>query len=137
MSKTYTGGCKCGRVQIELQIPNPLEDYTARACQCDYCQLNGGVFFSDPEGCATISGQQHLIRETQGSNQADMLLCSGCGSLVGATFVHEGRCLGTVSALIIGNDRWLASATPVSPETLSPEEKADRWSRLWMPVAFR
>jgi len=137
MSKTYAGDCECGRIRIELEIPKPLEDYAGRACQCDYCQLHGGVFFSDPDGRATIYGQEHLVRETQGSNQATLLVCSGCRKLAGATYVHNGQCLGTVSALIIGTDQWLQDATPVSPENLSPEEKASRWARLWMPVELR
>jgi len=134
---TYTGDCDCGRVRIELETPNPLQDRAARACQCDYCQLNGGVFFSDPQGRAVIHGEEHLIHEAQGSEQARMLLCRGCRRLVGATYIHDGKCIGAVSALFIGSDQWLKDAVPVSPENLSAEEKTSRWAKLWMPVEIR
>lgn len=137
MSKTYGGGCECGRIRIELEVPKPLEDHVPRACQCDYCQLNGGVFFSDPDGRATIYGEEYLVGETQGSQQARMLLCGVCRRLVCATYSHDGKCLGAVSALFIGTEQWLKDAMPVSPEDLSPEEKAGRWAKLWMPIEFR
>jgi hypothetical protein len=95
---------------------------------------------SDPLGMLRIDAgdEQDLLRYRQGSETADMLLCARCGVLVAVVFEHDDSLFGAINAGCL-DDVALAAPTAVSPQSLSPTEKIERWRAVWARanVAFR
>jgi hypothetical protein len=106
-----------------------------RACDCSFCQKHGAAYVSDPAGQLSVITQRAdaLRRYRQGSRTAEFLLCNHCGVLVAVVFDQEGRLYGAVNARSLEEPTGFATATPASPQRLSPREKFARWSQLWVP----
>ena len=129
------GGCHCGALRIEFRTRLRVADIAPRACDCTFCQKHGAAYVSDPAGQLRISVSEPdaLLSCRQGSEAALFRLCSRCGVLVAVTFAHDNRLFAAVNARCL--DEWasLAASVPVSPQSLSPEEKKNRWVQLWIP----
>ena len=115
------------------QAPAPLETYVPRACDCDFCTKHGAAYISDAKGSLVvrIKAESETRRYTQGSGQAEFLLCRNCGVLVGVFYRREGRLYGTVNAKVL--EAEFAAPRPASPKQLSDEDKVQRWQELWFP----
>ncbi len=72
MANFYTGGCSCGAVQVELELPKALETYAPRQCDCDFCEEHDGAYISDPDGRLVVRCGKPIREEKQGSNTASM-----------------------------------------------------------------
>jgi hypothetical protein len=130
---SVAGGCHCGNIRVELQLPREPGAYAPRACDCDFCRKHGAAYVSDPYAALTlwIRNERDTGRYRQGSGQAEMLLCRECGVLVGALHRADGRLYGVVNATAIDGGRRFGSEQPVSPQTLSAEDKLKRWREIW------
>ena len=128
-----SGGCHCGTLRVELELPRSSDTYHPRACDCDFCRKHAAAWISDPEGrvriCSASEGQAVTYR--QGSGQADLLLCGNCGVLVAALFRRGDRLYATVNARAVGGGDGFGSEQPVSPKSLSDGQKAERWQGIW------
>lgn len=127
------GSCHCGNVRVDMALPQAPDQYSPRACDCDFCSKHGASYLSDPDGALVIRVKdgQLLRKYRQGSGTADMLVCGNCGVLAGAMHRAEGRIYATVNARMIEGNPTFAETRPVSPRTLSAEQKAGRWKTLW------
>ena len=125
------GGCHCGNLVLELVLAEPLETYTPRACDCDFCTAHGAAYISDPRGSLVvkINDRGELGAYRQGSGAAEFLVCRTCGVLVAASYVEGGRRYASVNSKAVR--AAFAAATPVSPKTLAADAKIERWTRLW------
>lgn len=74
----HRASCHCGRVVLELDLPNGIEE--PRHCDCSICRRKGAVVASVPlSGLRVVSGSQFL-REYQFNTQvARHFFCSVCG----------------------------------------------------------
>jgi uncharacterized cupin superfamily protein len=81
---------------------------------------------SDPNGSLNYTVKHQISKYRQSpDDQAEFLLCPACGVLAGVTYEN----FSAVNASII-----VASFGPrirVSPKTLSPQEKSNRWKSVW------
>ena len=127
------GGCHCGNIRVELQLPRDPGAYALRACDCDFCRKHGAAYVSDPHALLTLRIRDERGAGTyrQGSGQAEMLLCRDCGVLVGALHRADGRLYGAVNARVIDGGTRFGAEQPVSPQTLSAEDKVRRWQEIW------
>jgi hypothetical protein len=127
------GGCHCGNIRMQLQLPREPAAYAPRACDCDFCRKHGAAYVSDPHAELTlwIRDERSAGSYRQGSGQAEMLLCTGCGVLVGALHRSDGRLYGVVNARAIDGGTGFGTDQPVSPQTLSAEDKVKRWQEIW------
>lgn len=127
------GGCHCGNILLELQLTNEPGSYHPRACDCAFCRKHGAAYISDAQGSlrVRINDQSRSGTYRQGSELADMLLCTHCGVLVGALYRTEGRIYATVNVKAIEGAESFGVEQPVSPQRLSGDEKISRWKNLW------
>jgi hypothetical protein len=126
------GGCHCGTLRVELELPRSPDTYRPRACDCDFCRKHGAAWVSDPEGRMRIYGEregQTIYR--QGSGQAELLLCGSCGVLVAALYRRGQRVYAAVNVRALDGGARFGAEQPVSPKTLSDGKKAERWQDLW------
>lgn len=126
------GGCHCGNIRIELELPRTAGTYNPRACDCDFCRKHRAAYVSDPQGSLRIriSRESDCGRYAQGSGQAELLLCRNCGVLVAPLYRDAGRLYAAVNANVVEGGAFGAQQ-PVSPRTLSAHDKAQRWKQLW------
>jgi hypothetical protein len=137
MNQSYHGSCQCGAVSFTLRLPNHLEQYSPRACDCDFCTERSISYLSDPDGTLTIRCTQPLIRLKQGSNQAEFLTCSGCQQVVAATINLIDEAKGAVNVNLLAEQDLLQPAEPISPKQLNPQEKLLRWQQLWLTLTIQ
>jgi hypothetical protein len=133
---TLTGSCHCQRLQLTLQRSLQPAETSPRACDCSFCQAHAAAWLSDPQGelVVTASEADALGRYRQGSESAEFLLCRHCGVLVAVVFPTDEGMRGAVNVRCLANADDFAATQPVSPQQLPPEERRERWRRLWTPV---
>lgn len=127
------GGCHCGAIRIELELTRPPGSYNPRACDCDFCRKHGAAWVSDLQGslCIRIVDPRHRGSYRQGSGQADLVVCRSCGVLIGALHEEGGRVYGTVNVNALEGAAQFGPEQPVSPKSLGPVDKSQRWKSLW------
>ena len=132
----HHGACSCGAVTVALRLTATLATQALRQCTCDYCGAHKGIFLSDPKGGLEIRSSGALIRERQGSDTADMLLCPSCQDMIGAVCEINGVLKGVLRAPLLHHFNQLPAPELTAPQTLSGQEKVARWDALWMPVTL-
>ena len=132
-SHHYPGGCHCGNIALEIELTEEAGAYRPRACDCDFCRRHAAAYLSDPRGRLTIRVEHgsDLGRYRQGNGLAEFLFCRTCGVMVGATYAEHGRLYATVNSRAVAGLEGLGPEAPVSPRTLSPQAKSERWKSLW------
>ena len=87
MTKTYTGGCHCGKIAFEADLD--LADGTYR-CNCTYCRIMrtwivraGGGGFRDITGGADIA-----TYKVKPDGAATFHFCPHCGVRIGTAIDH-------------------------------------------------
>lgn len=71
------GGCHCGAVRFEAEVPGEAE---LLDCNCSICSASGFLHLFVPhDDFMLLSGEQQLISYRFGSGQAEHLFCSICG----------------------------------------------------------
>jgi len=128
-----SGGCHCGNIRLELQLANAPGTYYPRACDCAFCRKHGAAYLSDSQGSlrVRINDERKSGTYRQGSELAEMLLCTHCGVLIGAVYRTEGRIYATVNVRVVEDAVGFGIEQPVSPKRLSPDAKVSRWKDLW------
>jgi hypothetical protein len=128
-----SGGCYCGNIQLDLQLANAPASYQPRACDCGFCRKHGAAYISDAQGTLRIriNDQRRSGTYRQGSELAEMLLCTHCGVLIGALYRAEGRIYATVNVRVVERVESFGVEQAVSPKQLSADAKVSRWKDLW------
>jgi hypothetical protein len=134
MKSTSSGECLCGRVVFSIELPEQLEKYSPRACDCDFCTRRSISYLSHPGGVLEIECSEPFDVIQQGSNQAMFLSCADCGSVVAVVHQLDGSLKGAVNAVLLKEFERLQEPIIVSPRLLSPEEKRIRWEGIWASV---
>jgi hypothetical protein len=77
------GRCHCGNIAFELEWEGDTAEIPARACDCSFCVMHGGVWTSNPNSRLAVA-----IRDTSlvskyafGSRTATFHVCSRCGAV--------------------------------------------------------
>ncbi len=127
------GGCHCGNIVLQLELPQAPSAYRPRACDCDFCRKHGAAWVSDREGALVIRirNADSAGSYRQGSGAAEMLYCRSCAVLVAALYREADTLYGVANARSIAGGACFGAEQPVSPRTLSPAEKVTRWHCLW------
>lgn len=133
---TLTGYCHCQRLTLAFESSLEPAATSPRACDCSFCQAHAAAWVSDPDGelVITASDADALGRYRQGSESAEFLFCRHCGVLLAVVFATEDGLRGAVNARCLANAGEFAPEQAVSPQQLPPEERRERWRRLWAPV---
>lgn len=131
-----TSHCDCGAVQLDYKLPKSIENYTPRACDCDFCLSHNIHYLSDVAGNLLIKTDQRLHPIQQGSEQATFWQCASCNNIVAVTCILHNTLRGAANAQIFRKHHQLASPVVVSPKQLSAKEKTGRWGELWSRVCI-
>ena len=135
----HAGGCHCGALRWEFGTAQPLQSFTPRSCDCDYCSRHRAAWVSDAAGRLQIHADSaQLQRYHQGSGQAEFLICRNCGVLVAVIArADDGRLLGAINRNALDARVEFHGETTVSPQPLAPEIKLERWTQLWTPTQLQ
>jgi hypothetical protein len=75
-TKTYTGGCHCGKVRYEVTAAIDK----AYACNCSICSKTGGLLaFAPADQLKLLSGEDALTDYQFNKKNIHHLFCSTCG----------------------------------------------------------
>jgi hypothetical protein len=126
------GKCRCGQTTIKISLPETLEQYSPRACDCDFCMSRNISYLSHPDGELEIESKAALDIQRQGSNQASFITCSRCGTVIAASMQLENSLIGALNATLLSDFSLLQQPTIVSPKVLGAKEKVERWQTVWL-----
>jgi len=71
------GGCHCGAVRFEVQLPDEIQ---ASTCTCSICRMTGFVHVVVPESHFRLNeGERNLTSYRFNTAVADHLFCTTCG----------------------------------------------------------
>ena len=78
ITKRHRLTCHCGKVELELYLPNGIEE--PRRCDCSICRRKGAVVGSVLlDDIKIIKGKKHLKLYQFNTNTAKHYFCSNCG----------------------------------------------------------
>lgn len=131
---SYYGKCVCGNAEVSITLPQDLNCYAPRACDCDFCTSRKVEYLSDPAGNIEIRSVMPLQRVKQGSNQATFLSCPECSTILAVAYITDEVSVGAVNATCLVDKAVLKPSVSASPKQLTAEEKVPRWLTLWSPL---
>ncbi len=71
------GGCHCGAVRFEVDLPDAIE---AENCNCSICAMSGNIHVIVPASrFRLVCGEDMLTRYTFDTGAAQHLFCKACG----------------------------------------------------------
>jgi len=128
------GKCSCGETKIKVCLPQALDQYSPRACDCDFCVSRKISYLSHPDGELEIESNAPLEVQRQGSNQASFITCGSCKSVIAASLQLENKLVGSLNSTLLLDFSLLQKSTSVSPKQLGAKEKVERWQTLWLNI---
>ena len=73
----HTGGCHCGAVRFEVDLPDAIE---VEDCNCSICAKSGNIHVIVPAArFRLVEGAGNLTRYTFNTGAAQHLFCQTCG----------------------------------------------------------
>lgn len=74
---TCSGGCHCGRVRIEIEVPDKV---TVHRCNCSICQKSGYLhLIVSADRFSLLEGEDSLVEYQFHTGVARHLFCGTCG----------------------------------------------------------
>ncbi|WP_196138955.1 aldehyde-activating protein [Aliikangiella sp. G2MR2-5] len=134
LNHEYTGHCACHSVTLNVSLPQPIENFSPRACDCDFCTSRHIEYISHPDGKLYLKSSNPLQELRQGSNQACFLACPNCQDVIAATFKVNHMIIGSLNSQLLDERTKLKPAETVSPKQLNARDKVERWQALWLSV---
>ncbi len=88
-----SGGCHCGNITFDVDLPFEGPTIPVRACGCGFCQKHDGVWTSHPEGrlIAKLADLNEVNRYRFGHKTADFYVCRTCGVAPFVVSLIDGR----------------------------------------------
>jgi hypothetical protein len=78
VKEKHRATCHCGAVELELSLPNGIED--PRRCDCSMCRRRGAIAASVPlQGLKIVKGHAQLRLYQFNTRTAKHYFCSVCG----------------------------------------------------------
>lgn len=126
-----TGGCRCGKVSLEVNLTSEPKRYNPRACDCSFCREHDAAYVSDPNGSVVVQtgAMSNLEFVRQGNKLAEFIFCAVCKQLLGVRWHQRG----SVNARGLFDKASFGKEISASPKHLSAKQKTTRWGELWFP----
>ena len=136
-TKAWAGDCHCKALGFAYSTGLEPEDWSVRACQCQFCRLHDAISTSDPDGKLAFhcNDDSALQRYRFALKTADFLLCRNCGVYVGAVIETRGRLFGIINTHALTVQP--ANMAAIGAIRYDDEDEAGRVSRRehrWTPV---
>ncbi len=131
-----TGGCHCGALAVEFATALPIEQIEVRACQCSFCRAHGALSVTDPLGLLIFRANDstRLMRYQFGLKLADFLLCSRCGTYVGAFMEEALRGYGVLNVCVLQERERFGAPMLMRYDGETPENRLQRRRARWTPA---
>jgi len=131
-----TGECHCGALAVEFDTELPPEQIQVRACQCAFCRAHGALSVTDPTGLLTFRARNssRLVRYRFGLKLADFLLCSRCGTYLGAFMEEAGCSLGVLNICVLEQRDRFGIPTLMRYDGETPQSRLQRRRERWTPA---
>ena len=131
----HQGSCRCGGVSLAFHCNTALQDFVARACQCEFCRPSGALYLSAVEGelCVSTTKSYYLYSHRFGSNTADFVHCAGCNTPVFVRSTLDGRDYAVVNAQALENYPAAAQTQDVDYDGEELVDRLARRARTWIP----
>jgi hypothetical protein len=131
-----TGGCHCGALAVEFSTGLPIEQLQVRACQCTFCRAHGALSVTDPEGSLAFRArdESRLVRYQFGLKLADFLLCSRCGTYIGAFMEDGGRAYGVLNLCVLRERDRFGTPALMRYDGETVENRLQRRRERWTPA---
>ena len=134
---TYPGSCHCGAVKIRFDSEKKPEEMRVGRCACSFCRRHGARTLGDPGGAVEFRAAPNaLSRYRFGLGITDYLLCSKCGTYVGAVMEDEGRSIGIVNVNMLDIRDTFDPAPPLHVyDGENAERRRARRRKFWMKAS--
>ncbi|ALR94910.1 GFA family protein [Vibrio alginolyticus] len=78
INRLHRLSCHCGKVELELALPNGIEK--PRRCDCSMCRRRGAIVASVPlNGIRIVQGEEVLKQYQFNTHTAKHFFCGECG----------------------------------------------------------
>ena len=134
MMRRIEGGCYCGNIRYDFQLPEPDGAIPVRACGCSFCQKHGGVYTSHPAGqlAARIEDPDLVERYRFGTETAEFHICRKCGVVPFVISEIDGTLYAVVNVNSFeGTNAFESSPSDFDGETV--DSRLARRKRNWIP----
>ncbi|MEX2200497.1 MAG: hypothetical protein WD711_03810 [Dongiaceae bacterium] len=134
----FTGGCHCGRIEIDFETAIEPSQMDVRACQCGFCRKHNSLAVSDPNGqiVIRIAGAEAQSSYEFGLRTAAYIVCGRCGVYVAAATLQAPRRAIVVLSSLRNRERFAQPARPVYYDNENREERLARRQRTWTPATI-
>jgi hypothetical protein len=135
-SATLSGNCHCGALALQFATALPIDQIQVRACQCGFCRAHGALSVTDPEGLLTfhVNDESRLVRYRFGLRLADFLLCSRCGTYLGAFMEDGGRGYGVLNVCTLRERDRFGTPMLMRYDGETAEQRLQRRRERWTPA---
>lgn len=129
------GKCHCGNISFDLEWEGDPPEIPARACDCSFCVMHGGVWTSNRTArLAVVVRDPALVSKYAfGTRTATFHICSRCGAVPLVTSEIANHLYAVVNVNVLGNvePSWLRRAA-ASFEGEDVESRLARRARNWI-----
>ena len=135
----YQGACHCQAIRVELTLSWLPEEAPVRSCDCSFCRAHGARSVTDPGGSARIvmADPSKVQRYRFALETADYIICSTCGTYVGAVAETPGGLRATINANVLTDAHRFAAHPPsVNYDRETAAERLARRARQWTPATI-
>lgn len=121
---------------MKFETELPPEQTQVRACQCGFCRAHGALSVTDPLGNLTfrVHDATRLVRYRFGLKLADFLLCSRCGTYVGAFMEEGGRGYGVLNVCALQERDRFGTPMLMHYDGETTEARLQRRRERWTPA---
>lgn len=129
------GKCHCGNISFDLEWEGDPPEIPARACDCSFCTMHGGVWTSNRKArLAVVVRDPALVSKYAfGTKTATFHICSRCGTVPLVTSEIANHLYAVVNVNVLGNvePSWLRRAA-ARFEGEDAESRLARRARNWI-----
>ncbi|MBM3647667.1 MAG: aldehyde-activating protein [Alphaproteobacteria bacterium] len=130
----YPGSCHCGAVTVVFTSDKAPQAMRVGRCACSFCRRHGARTLGDPGGSVEFrAASGSLARYRFALGITDYLVCSRCGTYVGAVMLDQGGLIGIVNVNALDIRDTFDPAPPL--HDYDGEDEARRRARrrkFWM-----
>ena len=133
---TYQGRCHCSAIGFELRTARTPDQWTVRACQCNFCRSHVARTSSDAEASVRfiIPDESRLNRYRFASKSADFYVCRNCGVYVASVIDSPRGRFATLNVNVIFPLVDVPAPVRVTYDGETTAQKRARREQQWTPV---
>ena len=133
----FRGSCHCAAIGFSFQTALSVDQWSVRACQCQFCRAHGALTTSDATGRLAfhVSEVESLQHYRFALKTADFLLCRRCGVYIGAQIETAHGAFGIINARVLtAAPKELPAAALADYDAESSRERVERREKRWTPL---